>query len=72
MEARIKLDKGIIKELAFGGDYMFDTPPAALSERLQGTRYDKNSVSEALESSPVASFFPGSSAAELLELLFGA
>ena len=70
VEAAICLDRGVIKDLAFSGDYIFDEPVDGLAEALTGCRFERFAVAEALGSVQVSSFFRDCSATDMLDLLF--
>ena len=71
VEARIGLDRGILTGLEFGGDFLGALPAAGLAASLAGRRFERNTIGAALRAAPVGDYFDGTSAADLLELLFG-
>ena len=70
IEILLNVEKGIIKNAAFSGDYMAvcDSSPAVAA--LSGTRYRPEDVSEALEALDIAAIFGGITAKEIEEVIF--
>ncbi len=71
VEARIKIDRGLVKELDFVGDFLFDAPAADLSAKLIGLRYERKTVLAALWNVDIESYFPGADPEQISDLLFG-
>lgn len=69
VEVRISLSRGIITDIAFGGDFLFDKPSTELATRLDGVRFDKKSVSGALEGLQMSRYFPGVTTGQLTDLI---
>ncbi len=70
VEASLRVDRGLITRLDFTGDFLFDTPAADLAAKMTGLRYDPALIRSFLETLPVASYFRGATAADLVSLLF--
>jgi lipoate-protein ligase A len=71
VEVRICLDRGDIRELTFGGDFLGGLPPAELAGKLVGLRFGREELQEALRAANPGRFFDGVTADELLDLIFG-
>lgn len=67
--AEVSIYKGIIKKVSFSGDFMFGKPAEELAAKLEGIRYEKDSLTEVLEKEDVSSYFKGVSAQELAQLI---
>ena len=61
---------GSIDSLCFSGDFLGNLPSEQLAGRLNGLRYDRNVVAEALKEEPVGRYFDGITADGLVNLLF--
>ena len=72
VEASFSLKAGCIEGLRFGGDFMGDLPPDRIAAALQGCRYTREALQEALRNQPVGDFFDGMSPEELADFLSGA
>ena len=62
--------KGSVEGLVFSGDFLGNLPAGQLAERINGLRFDRSTVSAALNEEPVGRFFDGITAGGLVELLF--
>ena len=62
--------KGSVEGLVFSGDFLGNLPAEQLAERINGLRFDRSTVSAALNEEPVGRFFDGITADGLVELLF--
>lgn len=71
IEARICLDRGRIRSLDFGGDFLGDLPAGQLAARLSDLRFDRDVLSEALGGADVGRYFEGVTPEGLLDLFFG-
>jgi lipoate-protein ligase A len=71
VEASLKVNRGIITELSFSGDYLFDEPSEELAKQLIGLHYDKGIVFDALIKIDVGKYFRSASATDICNLLFG-
>jgi len=69
VEAAISLDRGIIQEIHFSGDFLGGLAVSALEDRLKGLRYERDSILEALASFPVSDCLDGVSPEGLVGLL---
>ena len=69
VEAFMVVDKGMISECSFRGDYFGSEEYAPLLSRLAGLPYTKESVVRAIEHFDTHSLFAGSSPADLIALL---
>ena len=72
VEASFSLKAGCIEGLRFGGDFMGNLPPDRIAAALQGCRYTREALQEALRNQPVGDFFDGMSPEELADFLSGA
>lgn len=70
VEASIRLDRGIIKDIAFSGDFLFDRPVEELASSLIGCRFERLALEDRLEQIDVASYFKGATKDDLLRGLF--
>ena len=61
---------GSVDSLSFGGDFLGNLPAAQLAGKLNGLRFDREVVLDALNKEPVGRFFDGITADGLIELLF--
>ena len=61
---------GSMDSLSFGGDFLGNLPAEQLAGRLNGLRFDREEVLDALYKEPVGRFFDGITADGLIELLF--
>lgn len=76
VEARITLDRGIISALSFSGDFLGALPCDQPASGLVGTRYDYQSVLQALLTFPkdkagVAQYFDSTTPEQLAALIVG-
>ena len=69
IEAYISLEHGLIRTVAFRGDYFSLHDPDGLSALLAGRKLDRESVEEVLGGVEVSTFFSGLEAACLTDLL---
>ena len=70
VEASISLDHGLITDISFTGDFLFDKPVTELAVLLTGCRYERSAVANRLEQTDVASHFKGATKDDLLDALF--
>lgn len=61
---------GSVDSLSFGGDFLGNLPAAQLAGKLNGLRFDREVMLDALNKEPVGRFFDGITADGLIELLF--
>lgn len=69
--AGISLDRGLIRSVEFGGDFIGDLPADFVAERLRGVRFEHQSILSALENCEIGKAFAGTTPAELAGLLAG-
>ena len=69
VEAHITVDRGLIKELAFFGDFLFSEPTDVLASKLIGRRLEQKALLEALAATEVSRFFQGTEANDLVRLI---
>ena len=60
---------GLLEDVRFSGDFLGNLPAEGLAARLNGLRYEQNSISAALNGAGVSDFFDGLGPDELTELL---
>ena len=70
VEANISIDRGIIKDLVFSGDFLFDQPVEELASSLVGRRFERSAILDVLKGSDVSKYFHGSNSEDILNLLF--
>ena len=61
-----------MEDVRFRGDFLGNLPAEDLATRLQGLRFERDTINRALESGPekVSSYFDGLQASELLDAVF--
>lgn len=69
VEAGISLDRGIIQDIAFSGDFMFAEDPSELAGLLRGTPFRREAVQARLAGAESARWFPGTRTAQITELI---
>ena len=69
VEASFSLKSGRIDALRFSGDFLGNLPPDRIANALQGCRYTREAVADALSKEPVENCFDRLSAEELASLL---
>ena len=69
VEAHISTDHGVIRHIAFTGDFFSVTEPEVLAEKLVGVRLEEQSLRDALAGQDAGRYFSGLTNEELLELL---
>ena len=72
VEASFSLKNGSIDGLRFSGDFLGNLPPDRISDALQGCRYTREDLLEALRCQPIADCFDALTAGELASFLFSA
>ena len=60
---------GLLEDVRFSGDFLGNLPAEGLAARLNGLRYEQNSISAALKGAGVSDYFDGLGPDELTELL---
>lgn len=71
VEVDFSVEHGLISDFVFKGDFMGNLPTEELASKLNGCRYDKESVEEVLKKQPVGRYFDGLSYQELAGLIVG-
>lgn len=71
VEAYIKLDGGIIRELTFGGDFLGSLPSEDLASELVGLKYDRAVLTEAVSEINPGLYFDNVSEKEIVDLVMG-
>ncbi|MCP4356642.1 MAG: lipoate--protein ligase [Chloroflexi bacterium] len=69
IEVRIDVVHGRIQQIKFYGDFAGLKPVSILEQQLIGLRYDKDSLSEALQNENLTSYFGNLSFTDFIELL---
>ena len=69
VEAAISLDRGVIKDLSFSGDFLFDRPAEELASSLVGCRLKRDELTGILEKAVVSRYFRSTTADDILQLL---
>lgn len=69
VEANINVEKGIIKEIKFYGDFFGVKEVAELADKLIGTKYDKKSISEVINSVDISEYFMGVTNEDAIDIL---
>ena len=72
VEASFSLKAGCIDGLRFSGDFLGNLPPDRIADALQGCRYMREAIADALSEEPVENCFDRLSVAELTDLLLDA
>ncbi len=70
VEASWSIVHGTVDSLVFSGDFLGNLPSGQLAASLNGLRYDRETISSALDNEPVGRFFDGITADGLVDLLF--
>ena len=71
VEASLRIERGIITALTFSGDFLFDEPSEDLAKKLIGLRYDKATLSAAIEKAGAGKYFRSANASQICSLLLG-
>ncbi len=72
VEARLSLDRGVLTELSFGGDFLGGEDAEGLARSLVGQRFSRPVLAAVLTAEEPARYFDGVCADDLLALFFGA
>ena len=70
VEASFRIDHGLVTELHFSGDFLFDEPAEGLAAKLLGQRFEPSAISSVLSAADVPAYFRGTTPDDLLRLLF--
>ena len=71
VEASLRIDRGTITALTFSGDFLFDESSEDLAKKLIGLRYDKATLSAAIEKAGAGKYFHSANASQICSLLLG-
>ena len=71
VEAAFHLDRGIISEVDFSGDFLFREPVADLARKLTGRRFEAADIKQVLDEADINAYFPGTTSGEIFTTLFG-
>ncbi len=69
VEAHLSTDRGVIRHIAFTGDFFSVVEPEVLAEKLAGVRLEEQSLRDALAQEDAGRYFSGLKNEELIELL---
>ena len=69
VEAAISLDRGIITDISFRGDFMFDEPVEGLAAALVGCRFEYDALASVLGKTDVSRFFRDTNSSDVLDLI---
>ena len=69
VEAHLSTDRGVIRYIAFTGDFFSVVEPKVLAEKLVGVRLEEQSLRDALAQEDAGRYFSGLKNEELIELL---
>lgn len=69
VEAHLSTDRGVIRYIAFTGDFFSVVEPKVLAEKLVGVRLEEQSLRDALAQEDAGRYFSGPKNEELIELL---
>lgn len=69
VEAHISTDHGVIRHIAFTGDFFSVVEPEVLAEKLTGVRLEEQSLGRVLAGEDAGRYFSGLKNQELMELL---
>ncbi|MCR5464998.1 MAG: hypothetical protein K6F06_10765 [Bacteroidales bacterium] len=69
VEASISLDRGLITDISFRGDFMFDEPATELESKLVGCRFEHDALASVLGKTDVSRFFRDTNSSDVLDLI---
>ena len=69
VEASISLDRGLITDISFRGDFMFDEPATELESKLVGCRFEYDSLSSVLGNTDISRYFRDTTSSDVLDLI---
>ena len=69
VEAAISLDRGIITDISFSGDFLFDEPAEGLAAELVGCRFEYDALASVLGKTVISRYFRGTTSSDVLDLL---
>ncbi len=67
IDARIDVERGMIRSVIFYGDFIGEKDSAELAEKLTGVRYERSSLETALQGVDLSRYFAGLSLPEFLD-----
>jgi len=70
IDARLDVEKGIIRSAKFYGDYFAERETADLEKLLTGVRYERADIEAALKDVPINEFFAGMDLATFVKFLY--
>ncbi len=71
VEVSANLDRGIIRELRFNGDFLGALPADQFAAKLVGLRFDRDTLMNTIQEINPALYFDNISSVELVELILG-
>ena len=69
VEASISLDRGLITDISFRGDFMFDEPATELESKLVGCRFEYDALSSVLGKTDISRYFRDTNSSDVLDLI---
>jgi lipoate-protein ligase A len=69
VEAAISLDRGLITDISFRGDFMFDEPAEGLAAALVGCRFEHDALASVLGKTDVSRYFRDTNSSDILDLI---
>jgi lipoate-protein ligase A len=69
VEAAISLDRGIITDISFSGDFLFDEPAEGLAAELVGCRFEYDALDSVLGKTDVSRYFRDTTYSDVLDLI---
>lgn len=66
----LSIDRGLIKNLSFEGDFLGGLNPSGLAESLTGVRFERSSVFKKLQNEDVSKYFDNTSTENIVNLFF--
>jgi len=69
VEVHVRVDRGLISEIVFSGDFLGDLSTEALEKRLVGLRYEKDILAAKLREEDVSRYFEGIDPGQLARLI---
>ena len=69
VEASISLDRGLITDISFRGDFMLDEPATELESKLVGCRFEYDSLSSVLGKTDISRYFRDTTSSDVLDLI---
>ena len=69
VEAAISLDRGLITDISFRGDFMFDEPATELESKLIGCRFEYDALASVLGQTNISRYFRDTTYSDVLDLI---